>query len=61
MSKSHTLTATPELKVFTRDTMVRGQPAKAECVEIRGQQCSEDFEEMEITQIPIAQPSQHGH
>jgi len=37
MSKSNALTTTQELKVFTKETMVKGQPAKIECVEIGGQ------------------------
>ena len=37
MSKSNSLAATQELKVFTKKTMVQGQPAKMECVEISGQ------------------------
>jgi hypothetical protein len=36
MSKSNSF-ATQELKVFHRDTMARGQPAKIDCVEICGQ------------------------
>jgi hypothetical protein len=37
MSQANSLTTTRELKVFTKDTMAKGQPAKIECVEIGGQ------------------------
>lgn len=37
MSKSNSLATTPQLKVFTKETIIRGQPATIECVEIGGQ------------------------
>ncbi len=37
MSKSNSLTTTQEMKVFTKETMVKGQPAKMDCMEIGGQ------------------------
>ena len=37
MLKSNSLTTAQELKVFTKETMVKGQPAKMQCVGIGGQ------------------------